>query len=98
MAKKKSNSDTTDWMRAISDMGKKEREISNILSPNKGEIRYIVDYAKSILEKAINIEMASSLGHEKVIDFEKSQQIIDWQKEQLERDIKYLQLMLSSEE
>jgi hypothetical protein len=94
MTKKK---DTTfqDWSKVITEMGERDKEIDNMLTPSKGEIRYIIDNARSILEKATHIEMACLLAHEKVITFEQAQKIMDWQKEQLQRDIKHIQMYLN---
>lgn len=95
MAKKKDT--TIEWMDTINKMGERQREIDNKLSPNKLEIRYIVDYARAIAEKATRIEMASGLAHEKVLTFEMAQQIIDVQNEQLLKNIKHLKGLLEDD-
>jgi len=95
---KKKNNDVLEWSKVITENWDRQREIDNTLSPTKGEIRYIVDYAKSILEKATRIDTVSNLAHEDVLSFEKGQQIIDWQVKQLIKDIKHLTIMLEAED
>lgn len=99
MAKKKSVADQINkWSNVINDSFERQREIDQKLSPSKSEIRYLVDYARVILEKATRIETVSALAHENVITFEKAQSVIDWQKQQLERDIKHLQMYLTKDD
>ncbi|KNF06956.1 hypothetical protein CLPU_49c00040 [Gottschalkia purinilytica] len=84
------------WIEAIDEISERNREIDNKLSPNKTEVRYITDFAKAILENANHIEVASSLAHEETIDFEDAQEIIDYQKEQINRCIERLQNYLGT--
>ena len=98
MANKKSgkeNEPIIEWTNVIHEMGKKERELNKKLSPSKSQIRCIVDYARAILEKANYMELVSSLGHEGEFSFERAQQIMNCQKEQMEHDIKSLLTYLS---
>ncbi|WCK57426.1 hypothetical protein PP175_25500 (plasmid) [Aneurinibacillus sp. Ricciae_BoGa-3] len=88
---------STAWNDAIRETGKKQQEIDNLLSPSKGQIPYIKDYAKALLENATHIDMASALAHEKVISFEQAQQIINFQKQEMIRKMEYLKQYLSDE-
>jgi hypothetical protein len=88
MAKKNS---IEDWSKAITKISEDRIKEDHQLSPSRGKMRYIKDYSRDIVEKADYIEFTSALAHEGKITFEEAQKIIDWQQEQLEEDIKYLQ-------
>lgn len=79
------------WMNIVESMSKKRREENNKLIPSKMQIKYLEDYSKLILTKINNISFTSALAHEGVINFEEAQEIIDWQRKQIEEDICFLQ-------
>jgi len=86
------------WSKGLDEMFERQREIDRKLSPSKSEINYVTSFARAIMEKANYIQFTSALAHEKVIEFEKAQQIIDWQKEQIKQDIRHLQCYLGEED
>lgn len=81
--------DVEKWIDGIDRMFERQREIDQKLSPSRGEINYIKSYAHSILEKVSYIEFISALAHEGVIDFDMAQKIMDWQKQQIKKDVEY---------
>lgn len=86
------------WSKGIDAMFERQKEIDNKLSPSKGEMQYVMGFARAIAEKANYIQFTSAMAHEGIIAFEEAQKIIDWQKEQLKQDMKYLQRYLGEED
>jgi hypothetical protein len=87
-----------DWSEAITKMSEDRIKEDHKLSPSQGKMRYLKDYSRNIVEKVDYIEFTSALAHEGKISFEEAQKIIDWQQEQIEEDIKYLQGYLKRDE
>ena len=90
MAKK----DISGWGEAISRSFEKQREKDMLLSPNKGEMRYIADIARSMDKTAQLMDNASEMAHQGLIEFELAQKIMDVQKDKIKRDMKMLQQYL----
>lgn len=86
-----------EWIDTIGEIGERRRKENNKLTPSKGQIRYLVDYAKIFLEKANYIEFIFMLAHEEVISFEKAQEMIDWQREQIKMSLESFQYYLYPE-
>lgn len=60
-------------------------------------VRNIKDYANSILTKANNIEFTKTLVDDGLIDYENGRKIIEWQKKQINENIKYLKAYVNPE-
>ncbi|MGH0945047.1 hypothetical protein ACQVTS_28515 [Bacillus mycoides] len=84
--------------RAIDAMFARQREINEKLSPSKDEMRFVTDYAKVIYEHTQLMNNASEMAHQGLIDFELAQKIMNTQKKNIKRDIKYLQSFLGLNE
>lgn len=89
MAKKKENN-LSEWTESIRSYGEIQQEIENKLTPNKTIIRYISDYTKVLNDKSGRIEWTSIMAHDGIISFEVAQRIIDFQVQQMLKDIDYL--------
>lgn len=96
MAKKK-GMDAKGWADAITKSWDKQREIDATLSPSKGEMRYVTDYARNIDKLAQLMNNASEMAHQGIIDFEMGQKIMDAQKENIKKDLKFLLVYLGDE-
>lgn len=84
-------------------MSKKEtyradREKSELLSPSKGQLRYVREYAAQVLAQAQNMEMLSALAHEGLIPAEQAQELINFQRDSLLRDLHYLTVYVKPKE
>ena len=84
-----------DWGDAISKQFEKQREKDAMLSPNKGEMRYIADIARSMDKTAQLMDNASEMAHQGLIEFELAQRIMDVQKDKIKRDMKMLETYLA---
>ncbi|MFB5758915.1 hypothetical protein [Paenibacillus medicaginis] len=85
------------WSKGINNMFDRQKEIDEKLSPSRLEMKCVADYARSIDQKVQLMNNASQMAHDRIIDFESAQKIIDMQKKSIKRDIKYLQGLLEDE-
>ncbi|MGG3987431.1 hypothetical protein [Bacillus smithii] len=90
--------DIEKWAETVDRMFKRQREIDQKLSPSKSEIKYIKSYTHSLMEKVDYIEFTSVLAHEGKIDFDMAQKIMNWQKQQIKKDVEYFKLYLGLDE
>ncbi|WP_211750288.1 hypothetical protein [Paenibacillus sp. Marseille-Q4541] len=84
----------TTWEDVVSNAFEERKNENELLSPSKLEFKYIVDYGRIIYDKLQLMNNTSNMAHEKIIDFEKAQRIIDHQKKTLKKDIEYLKSYL----
>ncbi len=82
------------WSKVIDNVFEERDKINNKLSPSKLQINSIVDFSRNINDKAQLIRNVSDMAHEKIVDFELAQKIIDNQIKNVEKDIKYLKSYL----
>lgn len=68
------------WEDVILNISQEEKEKNELLNPSRLELKYIVDYSGIIYDKVQLMQNASNMAHEKLIDFETAQRIIDHQK------------------
>lgn len=78
------------WDRAIKKSFDDHKEANEKLTPSKAEIRYVADFARNIDKTAQLMHNASEMAHQGIIDFETAQKIMDIQKKNIEKDVKYL--------
>lgn len=101
MAKKnyKDNAEVTaNWIAGINKMEEERRKKDQSLHPSKGQMRYVVDFAKSLVYYAHRVELLSDLAHQGKLPFEEAQQYIDYQIKNMEQDIKYLLAYIQKDE
>jgi hypothetical protein len=89
---------TEAWIKAIHNSEEESRKVDASLSPSKDSIRYVVDYARTINDTVQLIKNTSNMAHQRVIEFEVAQRIIDNQKKALLRDIKWLETFLTQDD
>lgn len=95
----KSNAEVTaSWITGINRMEEERRKKNQLLHPNKGQMRYVVDHAKSLVYFAHRVELLSDLAHQGKLPFEEAQQYIDYQIKNMEQDIKYLLAYIQKDE
>lgn len=75
------------WAKGIEETSKKSQKAENTLTPNVDDMRFITSYAKTINEKAIQIDWTSKMAHAGHIPFDNAQKIIDNYKKQLAKDL-----------
>lgn len=85
------------WAEIIDKLGEEERKRNDMLSPNKQEINYLVDYAQNISQQVDKISWTSVLAHEKIIEFDVAQEIIKFKKEELIRNVRHVLTMLEED-
>ena len=86
------------WSEGLDKIFEEKRKVDVLLSPSRGQIRYIKDYSKSIAERGAQIATFSEMAHAQIISFEKAQELIDFQRKELLRDLKYMQVYLEDTE
>lgn len=91
---KNNKSTINDWSNAIAKSWDRQREIDEKLTPSKGQMRYVTDFARNIDKVAQLMNNASEMAHQSIIDFDIAQKIMDTQKKNILKDIEYLKSYL----
>jgi len=101
---KKNNKDNANvvasWVTGINRMAEEQRRQDQKLHPTKGQLRYVVDYARLINAHAQRIEVFSEMAHAQsgLLTFAQAQELINYQITGMQEAIKYLSEYIKQDE
>jgi hypothetical protein len=87
-----------DWVKDINRIREEQQKKDNMLSPNRVQLNYLIDFIRSMQETAYRMKTWSDLAHEGEMDPSKIQAALDRQGKDILRMTKYVQGLLEPEE